>query len=53
MITNKDEDSIVQHVIQNKSGIIIHVSVKIKYHRKCKENNSWNPSKCICENSKY
>ena len=24
-----------------------------KNYRKCKENYNWNPSKCICENSKY
>ena len=41
MIVNGN--SIVQHVIQIRNGIMINV----------KENHSWNPSTRFCENSKY
>ena len=69
IITNKNEakemtdifhvivnaNSIVQHVIQIKNGIIKHVNVlllpmSILYMQK---DYNWNPSTCICENSKY
>ena len=44
-------NSIVQHGIQIKRGIMKHVnvSVKIIVQKKC----SWNPSACICDNGKY
>ena len=42
-------NSIVQYVIQIKNGIMKHVNVNV-----CKKKDySWNPSTCICENSKY
>ena len=44
MIVNAN--SIAQHVIRIKN-------CKCKNYHKCKKNFSWNPSKCICENSKY
>ena len=46
-------NSIVQHVIQIKNGIIKHVNVNIKIIISAKKDYSWNPSTCICENSKY
>ena len=47
-------NSIVQLEIQLKNGISKHANVNIKIivHEK-KNNYSWNPSTCICENSKY
>ena len=44
--------SIVQHVIQIINGIIKHVNYHKNYH-KYKNDYNWNPSTCICENSKY
>ena len=49
MIVNAN--SIVQHVIQIKNGIIIHVNVNVKKYRSCKEHCSWNPSTCISGNT--
>ena len=40
-------NSIVQHVIQIKNGIIKHVNVNVTIIK------SANSIKCICENSKY
>ena len=51
MIVNVN--SIVQHVIQIKNGIIKHVNVNVKIIVSAKKNYSWNPSTCICEISKY
>ena len=45
-------NSIVQHVIKIKSGIMKHVNVS-KYYCNCKKDYNWNPSTCIWENSKY
>ena len=42
------ENSIVQHIIQNKNGIIKHSNVHVKTIISVK-----NLSTCICENSKY
>ena len=64
MITNKDKakamtehihvfviaNSMVQHVIQNKNGIIKQVNVNVRIFLSV---YSLNPSTCICENSKY
>ena len=47
MILNAN--SIVQHVIRIKNGIIKYVNVNVNVNM----NVSWNPSTCICENSKY
>ena len=44
---------IVQHVIQIKNGIIKHANVSLKIIVRAKKDYSWNPSTCICENSKY
>ena len=48
-----DANSIAQHVIRAKNGIVKHVNVNAKNYCKCKKDYSWNPSTCICENSKY
>ena len=45
-------NSIVQHVVQIKNGIMINASVIVKFLT-CKKDYSWNPSTCICENSRY
>ena len=45
--------SIVQHVIHIKNGIIKHVNANVKIIVHPKKDFSWNPSTCICENSKY
>ena len=45
--------SVVQHLIEIKNGIIKHVIVIVKIFRSAKKDYSWNPSTCICENSKY
>ena len=50
MIVNTN--SIVQHIIKIKSEIMKHVNVS-KYYCNCKKYYNWNPSTCICENSKY
>ena len=50
MIVNAN--SIVQHVIQIKNGII-KCQCEYKNYRKCKKKYSWNPSTCICGNNKY
>ena len=44
MIVNAN--SIVQHVIHIKNGII-------KHHHKCKKYYSWNHKISVCENRKY
>ena len=44
MIVNAN--SIVQHVIQIRNEIITYVNV-------CKKDYSWNPSTCICQDSKH
>ena len=62
MITNKNEaktmtehiscdcaNAIVQHVIQNKNGISQFECKNYNYEK----YYSWNPSTCICENSKH
>ena len=46
-------NSIVQHVIQIKNGIIKHVNVNVKIIVSAKKDYSWNSSTCICEKSKY
>ena len=50
MIVNAN--SIVQHVIQIRNGLIKHVNVNVKIIVSAKKY-SWNPRICICENSKY
>ena len=45
--------SIVQYVIQSKNGIIKRANANIKIMISVKKDYSWNPSTCICENSKY
>ena len=45
--------SIVQYIIQVKNGIIKHINVNVKIVVHAKKNYSWNPSTCICKNSKY
>ena len=45
-------NSIVQHEIQNKKGIIKHQCECKSYCCKCKKDYSWNSSS-FCENSKY
>ena len=32
---------------------MIHVTASVKSIARAKKNCSWNPSTCICENSKY
>ena len=51
MIANVN--SIVQHVIQIKNGIIKHVNMNVKIMVSAKKDYIWNPSTYICENSKY
>ena len=46
-------NSIVQHVIQIKNGIMINFNASVKKYRTCKRYYNWNPSICICENGKY
>ena len=46
-------NSIVQHVIQIKNGIIKHVNVNVKIIVSAKKDYSWNSGICICEKSKY
>ena len=46
-------NSIVQHVVQIKNGIIKHANVNVKIIVSAKKYYSWNPSTCICESSKY
>ena len=48
-----NENSLVQHVIQIKNGIIIYFNVNVKIIVHAKKYYSWNHSTCICENSKY
>ena len=47
--------SIIQIFIRIENGIIkyANVNVKIIVRAKSKRDYSWNPSTCICENSKY
>ena len=49
MIVNAN--SIVQHVIQLKWNNET-CKCECKNYRKCKKDYCWNPSTCICENSK-
>ena len=52
MIANAN--SIVQHVIQIKNGIMIHTNTSVKsIVCTCKKDYSLNPSTCICENGNY
>ena len=51
MIVNAN--SIVQHVIQIKNGIMINVNVSGKSIAHVKTIIGWNPSTCICENGTY
>ena len=46
-------NSIVQHEIQIKNGIMKLCQCEFKIDHKCKKDYSWTPSTCICENSKY
>ena len=46
-------NSIVQHEIQIKNGIMKTCQCEFKIDHKCKKDYSWTPSTCICENSKY
>ena len=50
---NANANSIVQHVIQIKNGIIILVNASVKSIVSAKKDYSWNPSTCICKNGKY
>ena len=50
MVTNAN--SIVQHIIRIKNGILKHVNVNVKIIL-CEKDCSWNHCACICENSKY
>ena len=43
-------NSMAEHVIQIKNGTC---QCECKNYHKCKKDYSWNPSTCICENSKY
>ena len=45
-------NSIVQRVIQIKNGITNHVNVSVKLSQ-VQKDYIWNPSTCICKNSKY
>ena len=51
MIVNTS--SILQHVIQNKNGIMEYVNVNGKIIISTIKDYSWNPSKRVCESSKY
>ena len=67
MVTNKDEaKAVAEHISCDgkcKFGSIICNSnqkrnnktcqCECKSYRQCKEDYSWNPSTCTCENSKY
>ena len=44
---------VAKHLIQIKNQIMKHVNVNVKSYRACKRHYSWNPSTCICANSKY
>ena len=46
-------NSIVQHDIQMKNGIMINVQSKCKKYRTHKKDLSWNTSTCIYENRRY
>ena len=46
-------NSIVQLAIQSKNAIIKHVNVTVKIIAHAKKDYGWNPSRFICENSKY
>ena len=50
---NANVNSIVQHVIQINSGIMILVNASAKSIVSAKKDYSWNRSTCICENGKY
>ena len=51
MIVNAN--SIVQHAIQIKNGIMINVYASVKKYCSCKKDYSWNPSPYICESIRY
>ena len=51
MIVNAN--SIVQHEIQNKNENNKTCQCECKSYRKRRENYSWNPGACICENNNY
>ena len=61
MITNKEQaKAMIEHihVIVNANSIVQHViqwnkKTYQKNDHKCQKDYSWNPSTCICENSKY
>ena len=44
---------VAKHLIQIKNQIMKHVNVNVKSYRACKRHYIWNPSTCICANSKY
>ena len=46
-------DSVVQLAIQIKNGIMIQCHCTCKKYQSCKKDYSWNPSICICDNSRY
>ena len=46
-------NSILQHVFQNKNGIINHVNENVKIIISVIKDYCWNPSIFTCENSKY
>ena len=51
MIPNAN--SIVQHEVQIKNGIIKNANANVKILVSEKKDYSWNPSKCTCENKKF
>ena len=51
MIVNAN--SILQHVIQIKNGIMKHTNASLKIILRAKKDFSWNLSTYVCENSKY
>ena len=67
MITNKNETNAMREHIScdckckfnsticnsNQKRNTKTCQCKCKNHVKCKKNYSWNPSTCICENSRY
>ena len=46
-------NSMEQYVIQTKNRIIKHFNANVKNYRTWKKDYRWNPTTCICENSKY
>ena len=43
----------MQHIFQIKNNIMINVNVSVKSILGVKKGYNWNPSRCICENSRY